>query len=116
VWRAIASTRCFSTLAQFQRRWIELFAAVAARDAARMARHARELLDTTPELGTDAREYLVLAALAGSVAAADKPAALELWRAQKTKLRAPAAPALRLLRCHAEAASCAAEFRSYAER
>ena len=116
VWRAIASTTCFSTLPQFQRRWIELFAAVAARDAARMARHARELLDTTPELGTDALEYLVLAALSGSVAGGDKPAALELWRAQKTKLRAPAAPAFRLLRCHAEAASCAAEFSLYAER
>ena len=116
VWRAIASTKCFSMLLQFQRRWIELFAAVAARDAARMARHAGELLDTTPELGTDAREYLVLAALSGSVAQGDKAAALELWRAQKAKLRAPAAPAFRLLRCHAEAASCAAEFSLYAER
>ena len=116
VWRAITSTQCFSTLPQFQRRWIELFAAVAARDAARMAGHARELLDTTPELATDAREYLVLAALSGSVAGGDRPAALELWRAQKTRLRAPAAPALRLLRCHAEAATCAAEFRLYAER
>src|SRR6476661_625190 len=116
VWRAIASTKCFSTLPQFQRRWIELFAAVAARDPARMARHARELLDTTPELAADAREYLVLAALSGSMAGRDKPAALELWRAQKSSLRAPAAPAFRLLRCHADAASCAAEFRLYAER
>jgi len=116
VWRAVASTQCFPTLPQFQRRWIELFAAVAARDSARMAGYARELLDTTPELGTDAREYLVLAALSGSVAQGDKPAALELWRAQKAKLRAPAAPAFRLLRCHAEAASCAAEFSLYAER
>ena len=116
VWRAIASTKCFSTLPQFQRRWIELFAAVAARDPARMARHARELLDTTPELAADAREYLVLAALSGSMAGRDKPAALELWRAQKSSLRAPAAPAFRLLRCHADAASCAAEFSLYAER
>lgn len=116
VWRAIAGTQCFPTLPQFQRRWIELFAAVAARDAGRMARHARELLDTAPELGADAREYLVLAALSGSVAGGDKPAALELWRAQKIKLRAPAAPAFRLLLCHAAPASCAAEFRLYAER
>jgi spermidine synthase len=116
VWRAVASTQCFPTLPQFQRRWIELFAAVAARDTARMAGYARELLDTTPELGADAREYLVLAALSGSVAGGDRPAALELWRAQKAKLRAPAAPAFRLLRCHAEATSCAAEFRLYAER
>jgi hypothetical protein len=116
VWRAVVGKPCFSKLAQFQQRWIELFAAVAARDAARMARYARELLDTTPELGTDAREYLVLAALSGSVAAGDRSGALELWRAQKIKLRAPAAPAFRLLRCHAEPATCAAEFRIYAER
>ena len=116
VWRAIAATNCFSTLPQFQRRWIELFAAVAARDPVRMAGLARELLDTTPELGTDPREYLVLAAMAGSVAGGDKPAALELWRAQKAKLRASAAPAFRLLRCHADAASCADEFRAYAVR
>jgi predicted membrane-bound spermidine synthase len=116
VWRAIAGKPCFSTLQPFQRRWIELFAAVGARDAARMARYARELLDTTPELRSDARDYLVLAGLSGSVAGGDKPAALELWHTQKAQLRAPAAPAFRLLRCHAEAASCAAEFRIYAER
>ena len=72
-------------------------AAWCARDAARMARYARELLDTTPELRTDAREYLVLAGLSGCIAGGDKPAALELWRVQKANLRAPAAPAFRLL-------------------
>jgi hypothetical protein len=116
LWREIARTACFPKLHQFQRRWIELFGAVATRDAARMARHATELLDTTPELGADAREYLVLAALSGNVASGNRPAALELWRAQKAKLRAPAAPAFRLLRCHADAASCEAEFKAYAER
>jgi len=116
VWREIARRKCFSELQEFQRRWIELFRAVAARDAARMAEHAAQLLASTPELGTEAREYLVLAALSGNLAAGNKSAALELWSAQKANLRAPAAPALRLLRCHADAASCEAEFRAYAER
>ena len=111
----IARAPCFAALQEFQRRWLELFRAVAARDASRMASHASRLIEATPELGADAREYLVLAAMAGSVASGDKSAALALWNAQKTQLRSPASPAFRLLRCHAEAASCEAEFRPYAE-
>jgi predicted membrane-bound spermidine synthase len=116
VWREIARAPCFAELHEFQQRWIELFRAVAARDAQRMAAHASRLLESTPELGVEAREYLVLAALSGHVAAGARPAALELWNAQKARLRASATPAFRLLRCHAEAASCEAEFRAYAER
>jgi predicted membrane-bound spermidine synthase len=116
IWRQIGRTRCFPELQEFQRRWIELFRAVAARDAARMAGHAARLLEATPELGTEAREYLVLAALSGNLAIGEKAAALQLWNAQKSKLRAPAAPAFRLLRCHAEPVSCEAEFSAYAER
>jgi predicted membrane-bound spermidine synthase len=115
VWRDIARAPCFAALQEFQRRWLELFRAVAARDASRMASHASRLLEATPELGADAREYLVLAAMTGSVASGEKSAALALWNAQKTQLRSPASPAFRLLRCHAEAASCEAEFRPYAE-
>jgi len=116
VWREIARAPCFAELHEFQRRWIELFRAVAARDAQRMAAHASRLLESTPELGVEAREYLVLAALSGNVAIGEKATALQLWSAQKSKLRAPAAPAFRLLRCHAEASSCEAEFSAYAER
>jgi spermidine synthase len=116
VWREIARAPCFAELHEFQRRWIELFRAVAARDAQRMAAHASRLLESTPELGVEAREYLVLAALSGHVAAGARPAALELWNAHKGRLRTPGAPAFRLLRCHAEAGSCEAEFRAYAER
>jgi predicted membrane-bound spermidine synthase len=116
VWRETARAPCFGALQEFQRRWLQLFRAVAVRDASRMAALASQLLETTPELGAEAREYLVLAAMAGSVASGDKPAALALWNAQKAQLRSPAAPAFRLLRCHAEAASCESEFRPYAER
>jgi hypothetical protein len=116
VWREIALRKCFAELHEFQRRWIDLFRAVAARDAPRMAERAAQLLASTPELGVEAREYLVLAAMSGHLASGNKPAALELWTAHKAKLRTPAAPAFRLLRCHADAASCEAEFRSYAER
>jgi spermidine synthase len=116
VWREISSRKCFLELHAFQRRWIELFRAVAARDAARMAEHATELLATQAQLATEAREYLLLAAMAGHVAAGNKASALELWAAHKAQLRTPQSAAFRLLRCHAEAAGCEAEFRPYAER
>jgi hypothetical protein len=116
VWRQVAGTKCFPELQEFQRRWIALFGAVAARDAAHMAGHAMRLLADTPELGMEARDYLVLAAMSGSLASGNKAAALELWAAQKSRLRAPAAPAFRLLRCHADGPTCEAEFRAYAER
>jgi len=74
------------------------------------------LLDTQKELGTDTREYLLMAAMTGYVARGEGRAALELWRKQRDHIRDAASPAFRLLRCHAEPASCAQAFRDYAER
>ena len=113
VWQHIASRKCFSELHEFQRRWIALFAAVAARDAARMAEHATQLLATQGELDTEAREYLLLAAMGGHVAGGDKARALELWRTYKSKLRSPSAPAFRLLVCHASPERCGSEFSAW---
>jgi hypothetical protein len=53
--------------------------------------------------------------MAGYVASGDKAKALELWKTYGSGTRAPR-PAFRLLRCHAEPASCADAFRAYAER
>ena len=116
VWQQILARTCFAGLQEFQRRWLVLFRALAARDAPRMAEHASALLSTQAELGQEAREFLLLAAMTGHVASGDKAAALELWRAQKARIRFPGAPAFRLLRCHAEPAGCEADFRAYAER
>jgi spermidine synthase len=116
VWQRILSATCFPGLQEFQRRWLALFRAIAVRDAARMAQHAGELLATQPDLGVEAREFLLLAAMTGQIAGGDGAAALKLWDAQKLRIRAAGSPAFRLLRCHAERGSCEAEFRSYAER
>ena len=116
VWQQIMARPCFAELQEFQKRWLVLFRAAAARDAARMAEHATHLLGTQPGLGTEAREYLLLAGMAGHIATGNRPAALELWRAHKSRIRSPGSAAFRLLRCHADAASCEAEFRPYAER
>ena len=116
VWRRVTSGWCFGTLRDFQRRWLELFAAVGARDAPRMASLGEQLLRTQTEIGADAREYLLMAAMAGHVARRDGAAALALWRAHQERIRAPASPVFRLLRCHAAAEGCAEDFRAYAAR
>ena len=117
VWPAFMVSRCYASLTGLQRRWLALFRAVAARDAPAMAAIGEELLGTQRELSTEAREYLVLASLAGAVASGQGARAVALWSAQKGELRSAAdAPAFRLLRCHAERERCAAEFRAYAER
>ena len=115
IWGRIIAGPCYARLADFQRRWVALFQAVGARNAARMAELAMPLIATDRPLVADAREYLLLAALAGYVASGDKASALELWKKYGEGTRA-ARPAFRLLRCHAEPATCAEAFRAYAER
>jgi spermidine synthase len=115
IWNRILASPCFAGLQDFQRRWILLFNAVGARNAPRMAELASSLLATQRELLSDAREYLFLAAMAGTVASGDKARALELWKSYEGQVRT-SRPALRLLRCHAERANCEDAFRAYAER
>jgi hypothetical protein len=115
VWARIMGTPCYGVLQDFQRRWIALFQAVGARNAPRMAELASSLIANEQPLVADAREYLLLAALTGYVASGNKAKALELWDTYGSGTRA-ARPTFRLLRCHAERASCARAFRDYAER
>ena len=116
VWSRIGAAPCFRGLEDSQRRWIALFRAVAARDAEVMARHAPVLLATQRELSGEARDYLLMAAMAGQIANGDKRAALELWKEYGERVRHPSAPVFRLLRCHAGAEGCAGAFEDYAER
>ncbi|HEX6690724.1 MAG TPA: hypothetical protein VF110_06190, partial [Burkholderiales bacterium] len=115
VWARIQAAPCYPTLRESQREWVALARAVALRDAPRMAALAERILATQAGLGAEAREYLVLAAMTGRLAAREPQKALELWREESTRLRL-AAPAFRLLRCQAERAGCAAAFAAYAER
>jgi hypothetical protein len=123
VWARFAAAPCFATLRDFQRRWITLFAAVAARDGARSAALATELLATQADLTRDAREYLLMAGMTGYLASNDPQRAKALWTQYEDQIRGAAKPVFRLLRCHAERgtggevndAACAAAFAAYAE-
>jgi predicted membrane-bound spermidine synthase len=116
VWTRIAAAPCHAALLPFQQRWVALFAAVGAREGKRSGELAAQLLDTQPDLSREAREFLVIAGMAGRLAAGDAAGAKALWDAQESQLRAAGKPLLRLLRCHAErGAACAAAFAAYGD-
>ncbi len=118
VWSRFMAAPCYGTLRDFQRNWIALFAALAARDGKRAAALAGELLATQADLSRDATEYLIVAGMAGHLAAGQPQAAKALWSKHEADLRATGKPLLRLLRCHAERgdkAACAAAFAAYAD-
>ena len=102
---------CAQTLHEDQRRWLALFRAVAMRDAPRIGVYATALLATEREAGREAREYLLLAAMAGHIASGERPAALDVWQQYAPAGRSRDSVALRLLRCQARAEDCAAQFR-----
>jgi spermidine synthase len=116
VWARVVSGWCYPTLHEFQRNWIALFRAVAARDAGRMAALGSRLLQTQQQLGSEARAYLLMAAMTGHVARGDGGSALELWRTHGGRVAGADHPAFRLLRCHAGPEACAADFLAYAGR
>ena len=115
VWTRMMGSACYAGLEEFQRRWLALFQAIGARNAPRMAELAAPLVASDQQMIVEAREFLLLAALAGYVAGGEKAKALELWNKYGSGTRATK-PAFRLLRCHAEQSTCAAAFSDYAER
>jgi spermidine synthase len=119
IWSRIAAASCVPALHRFQRRWIALFLSVGARDARAMTQLAEALLESTPELHAEGREYLLMAGMAGAVAGGRGDQALKLWERYSGDLTHGAdQPAFRLLRCHAQPGAvqaCIDAFRPYAE-
>ena len=110
VWRRVQASPCFSGLYDFQRAWMTLFHAVAARDVPRMAELAKALLDSQKDAGNEAREYLLEVAMAAEIAAGRREEALKAWQAHGERERKKGDAVFRLLRCHARAQDCAREF------
>ena len=115
VWARFMAAPCFGTLRDYQRRWIELHAALAARDGRKSAALATEILAAQADLNRDAREYLLIAGMAGHLSVGERSEAMALWTRQEPQLRNPDRLVLRLLRCHADAAACATAFAGYAD-
>ncbi|MBI2753246.1 MAG: spermidine synthase [Betaproteobacteria bacterium] len=119
VWSRVTAASCHRELHEFQRRWIALFRAVGARDPIRMAELASHLLATQTDLNSESREYLLMAGMAGYLAARAPQHARTLWGYYAARIpRSAGKPLFRLLRCHAESGdggACAGIFRAYAE-
>ena len=121
IWLRIARSPCFGDLYEFQKSWLALFRAVAVRDLPRMGQLGARLLSSGRPYGSDARQYLLAAAMAGYIADGQADKALGLWNQHAKSLpeKVVSGPSMRLLRCHAQRfdlTACAAEFRAYAER
>lgn len=117
-WARFSGAPCFATLREFQQHWILLFAAVGMHDPARSAELASGLLAGQKDLTRDAREYLLMAGMAGHIAAGNLQSAKDLWKKYANQIRGADKPVFRLLRCHTEqgnGAVCAAAFAAYAE-
>jgi spermidine synthase len=107
---------CAGGLLEFQRDWLALFRSVGQRDTAGMASLGAKLLETQTGIFSEAREFLLSAAMTGAIAGGNRAAALALWRSQQEALGARAAqPLFRLLRCHA-GSGCSADFASRERR
>ena len=113
----MTASPCYGGLHEFQQRWIALARSVGRRDAAAMAEIGSVLLATQKDLNSEAREYLLMASMAGYVAARAPQHARTLWQRYAEQIgQAAGSPAFRLLRCHAEETgteACAALFQPF---
>jgi predicted membrane-bound spermidine synthase len=104
IWKKLEATPCYARLPAEYRSWIELFAAVGARDAGQMAALGETLLGQTFSLPRGHRRYLLTAAMTGHLTLGEKSKALALWQryGQSVRDEDDADPGLRLLQAHAE--------------
>jgi len=78
LWRRVGDSPCAKALPAQERQWIELFAAVAARDADRMAAIAARILEAERHARGPAGEYALIAAVTAAIRRGDLAGANEL--------------------------------------
>lgn len=78
LWRKLLESPCARALPREERVWLELFAAVSARDDAGMARFAAPALETQRATRGTLAEYALIAAVTAAIRQNDLPRALSL--------------------------------------
>lgn len=78
LWRRVGDSACARALDPADRLWIDLFAAVAARDAAKMFELGTQALGTQQNARGPAAEYAFMAAVTGALKQGDRARALQL--------------------------------------
>ncbi|MSQ53641.1 MAG: spermidine synthase [Betaproteobacteria bacterium] len=104
MWNRIASPPCQLRLTESQAAWLELFRAVARRDAPVMASLAEKLLDARFGHSNAQSRYLVIAGMAGHLVGGDKDKAAVIWNGHPAVADKTKDFTLRLLHAHAFAA------------
>ena len=79
LWNRVGSSPCYRTLPGIGKAWVSLFAAVGARDGARMAEIAEDILPRAGQMPGSWRSYALAAAMAGNGGAEEWSAVSELW-------------------------------------
>lgn len=97
----IGAAPCGAAPGPAQNAWIALFRAVAARDPARMAELAEQLLGEASELPSSNRQYLITAGMTGYLALGQRVKAAEMWNRYPRDVEATTDLDLRLLYAHA---------------
>jgi len=80
VWARLMQSDCAKAADPAEREWLDLFAAVARRDAEAMSRHGRALLDSAGDAKNVLTNYAFLAALTGDVCLGERARAEELFQ------------------------------------
>lgn len=100
IWERLEKSACIGALNLAQKRWLELFKAVASRDAARMAQMSEMLLTQKSDLPPDHRQYLLAAGLSGYIALGGRAQATAMLARYKDDYKEENL-GLRLLKAHA---------------
>jgi spermidine synthase len=87
VWERLGKSPCSSRLDARDRRWLELHAAVAAREAGRMGDAAAAILETSPNLAPDTKAYVLAALMAGHIVSGQPALALKAFQVNRGGLR-----------------------------
>jgi len=103
VWAKLRASPCSAKLSASDRAWIDLYSAIGARDAARIAQRASGILEREPDLAAESRAYALAAAMAGHILAGERGLAMKAFNQHRGKLQPAAAwqPVFTFLTAHA---------------
>jgi spermidine synthase len=103
VWEKLESSPCKSRLDASELRWLRLHAAIAAREASRIAAAAAVILGAEQELSSESRAFVLAALMAGHTLAGERGKAVKAFQEHRGKLRSSAEwqPIFTFLSAHA---------------
>ncbi|HZM34826.1 MAG TPA: fused MFS/spermidine synthase [Burkholderiales bacterium] len=87
VWEKLRASPCTARLDAQDLQWLELHAAIAAREPQRIAEAAEAILEASAELGADAKAYALAALMSGRILSGRPMLAAKAFRVHRNSLR-----------------------------